>query len=477
MNQLRTNRSLRTPLLCVCLWLVGPAMGADAYRLIYFDGHTHTTHSDGSGSIADIAQVGRARGLSAVIVTNHTKQIADVNEWNEIVTQCAALSDPNFLMIPSFEVTGSEGLFCRDHVLAWGVPNPFVGDPNDALAPEEVWESPRNPFGTGPMDPDVIRQWTDWIHENGGIAVHAHTTGTTQLSYNVDCIEVMNLSHAKDVARFAQVAGFDRARAWELGLLFNSFAVYGDKYLQMPIDMPNPAYGQPGQPATVTLPLQQALYMGTSMIGDLGENSGGPQWIGAPTPADLLAAGAPEAAALNSWDDLLMAYVNGQTDHPIFGMAHSDAHNTANTLIGDPNADDSDVGEARNGVLVESLSAEAIYSAVKAGRSFVTTGPSLTFEANGALMGQTVEVGQGQAVQIRLSGNAESPTAVFVKVDIVKNGQVIKTLAPQTPTFDVTIEDANPANGYYRAELTTMDLATQAYQFAWANPVFVKQTN
>ncbi len=427
MNPKKANRSWRALLTCVCLCLAGRATGVDSYRLVYFDGHTHTTHSDGSGSIADIAQVARARGLDAVIVTNHTKQIADVNEWNEIVTQCAALSDPNFLMIPSFEVTGSEGLFCRDHVLAWGVTNPFVSDPNDALAPEEVWESPRNPFGTGPMYPDVIRQWTDWIHEHGGIAVHAHTTGTTQLSYNVDCIELMNLSHVKDVARFAQAAGFDQARALELGLLFNSFAIYGDKYLQMPIDMPNPAYGQPGQPATVTLPLQQALFVGTGMSGGLGENTGGSQWLGTPTPADLLAAGVPEAAPLHSWDDLLMAYVNGQTDHPIFGLAHSDAHNTANTLIGDPNTDDSDVGEAKN-------------------------------------------------AQVHLTGNAESANAVFVKVDIVKNGQVIKTLTPQTPVFGVTIEDNEPADGYYRAELTTMDLATKAYQFAWANPIFIKKT-
>lgn len=476
MKPKKTNKSLKALLTCVCLWCAGlvQTTAADPYRLAYFDGHMHTTHSDGSGSIADIAQVARARGLDAVIVTNHTKQILDVAEWNEIVTQCAALSDPNFLMIPSFEVTGSEGLFCRDHVLAWGVTNPFVGDPNDALAPEEVWESPSNPFGTGPLYPDAIRRWTDWIHEQGGIAVHAHTTGTTQPSYNVDCIEVMNLSHVKDVARFAQMAGFDQARAWELGLLFNSFAVYGDKYLQMPVDMPNPAYGQPDQPATVTLPLQQALYVGTGMSGGLGENSGGAQWLGTPTPADLLAAGAQEAAALHSWDDLLMAYVNGQTDHPIFGLAHSDAHNTANTVIGDPNADDSDVGEARNGVLVESLSEEGIYSAVKAGRCFATTGPSLTFQVNDVQMGQTVQIGSGGIARIHLTGDAENANAVFVKVDIVRNGQVLQSLTPQTPTFDVTIEDAEPTNGYYRVELTTMDLTTNAYQFAWANPIFVK---
>lgn len=167
-------------------------------ELIYFDSHIHTTHSDGTGAIADVKQVARKRGLNAVFVTNHTRQINDMDVWNEIVAQCETLSEKDFLMIPSFEITGSEGLFCRDHVLAWGVRRPFVGDPADALAPEEVWESPENPFGTGPMYPENIRRWTDWIHQNGGIAVHAHTSGTTQLSYNADFIEVINLSHIKN---------------------------------------------------------------------------------------------------------------------------------------------------------------------------------------------------------------------------------------------------------------------------------------
>lgn len=462
-----------TLVLNVCwMGLAHPIQATDSYQLIYFDGHMHTTHSDGSGSLADIKQVALARGLDAIITTNHTKQIVDMNEWQEIVDTSAALSDPNFLMIPSFEVTGSEGLFCRDHVLAWGVTNPFVGDANEALAPEEVWESLANPFGTGPLYPDVIRQWTNWIHDKGGIAVHAHTTGTTQLSYNVDCIEVMNLSHAKDVARFAQIAGFDAVEAWDLGLLFNSFSVYGPQYLPMPIDMPNPLYGQPGQPATVPLSLQEALYVGTSMINDFGENTGGPQWLGTPTPADLLAAGAPEAAPLNSWDDLLMAYVNGETDHPIFGLAHSDAHNTANTVIGDPNTDDSDVGEAKNGALVESLSPEAIYDAVKAGRVFATTGPALSFTVNYKRMGETVHLAAGESANIAFSTEAQSAGYVIAKVDLYKNGQIFKTEEPFLPTYELNVDDPDTVNGYYRVEIVSVDPVTNDLQFAWANPIF-----
>jgi hypothetical protein len=457
----------------------------------YFDGHMHTTHSDGSGSIADIKTVAKARGLSAVFVTNHTKQIVDMAEWMDIVTTCRTLSEKGFMMIPSFEVTGSEGLFCRDHILAWGVCNPFVGDPTLAIAPEEQWESPQNPFGTGPMYPEVLTQWTDWIHEHGGIAVHAHTTGTTQLSYNVDYIEVINLSHTKDVARFAQMAGFNAQDAWNLGVLFNSFAVYGGRYLQMPVNMPNPYYGLPGQPATVELPLQQALYMGTSMIGGMGENSGGAQWLGPNTPQALLDAGATPAADLNSWDDLLMAYINGEIDHPIYGVANSDAHNTANVVLGSMENDDSDVGEAKNGVYLTQFNRGQLFKAIRRGNLFATTGPSVYFDVNGQIMGETVKIctpsdkdfghgkpkhqpGRDDKAVLTLSANSQSLAAVIVKIDIIKNGVILQTSSPMTTEVELELEDQVTQDGYYRIEITAYDSISGKYQFAYTNPVFVE---
>ncbi|MFH0729252.1 MAG: hypothetical protein V2B19_23275 [Pseudomonadota bacterium] len=460
----------------VLMAAVPSAQAKNDLKLIYFDGHIHTTHSDGSGSIADVKQVAKERGLNAVIITNHTKQIADMNEWNDIVGQCRTLSEKEFLMIPAFEVTGSEGLFCRDHVLAWGVDTPFVGEPADALAPEEVWESPENPFGTGPMAPEVIRQWTDWIHENRGIAVHAHTTGTTQLGYNVDYIEVINLSHTKDVARFAQMAGFSAGEAWNLGVLFNSFAIFGDEYLQLPIDMPNPYYGQPGQPMTIQLPLQQALYMGTSLIGDMGENSGGAQWLGTPTPQTLLDQGATPAAPLNSWDDLLLAYIDGKIDHPIFGVANSDAHNTANIIIGSTGNDDSDVGEAKNGVYLHKFNKFQFAKAIRRGNLFATTGPSLYFDVNGEIMGETVQLGhkKNKKVKLNLRVNSENPAATLAVVSIIKNGEILFREEPMSPTYELELEDTVTGNGYYRVEVTSMDISDGRPRFAFGNPVFVK---
>ena len=271
-HQKETNRLPSTPLLCLFLWLVGlgQAIGADSYKLVYFDGHMHTTHSDGSGSIADVKQVAQARGLSVVIITNHTKQIVDVNEWNDIVTQTAALSEPNFLMIPSFEVTGSEGLFNRDHFLAWGVYDPFVGDNANALAPEEVWESPLNPAGTGPLAIGSIQAWVDYIHSHGGLAVHAHTSGTTQPEYGVDFIELYNIGHVKNVASYAKMMGFSDKDAWDLGTVFNDFAIYGNRDLNMMVQLP----GLPAMPLRIALnAANQAAYRRGPVAGRPG---GGP---------------------------------------------------------------------------------------------------------------------------------------------------------------------------------------------------------
>jgi len=260
----------------------------------------HTVESDGSGTVEDVKAAARRRGLDAVIVTNHTKQLT-LGEWKDLNQRSAALSDAEFVMLNAFEVTGSEGMLNRDHVLAWGVHDPFVGDNRMELAPEEVWESPPNPGGTGPLHPDNIARWVDYIHDNGGIAVHAHTTGNTNPLYGVDFIEVFNLSHVKDVAYYASLMGFPADLAWDLGLLLNNMAIYGERDLNMPVMLPG---------MTSPIPLKHALYQATLSLTGTGA------WLGTP------------AEPLRSWDELLLAYVNGEIERPVFGVANSDAHNT-----------------------------------------------------------------------------------------------------------------------------------------------------
>jgi hypothetical protein len=440
------------PLAVICLLVLAAAFAAVAsadeehYDLVYFDGHMHTTASDGSGSMADIKAVALKRGLSAVLVTNHARSL-DRDNWANLNRQARELSSDRFLMINAFEVTGSEGLFNRDHVLAWGAANPFVGDATLGLSPEEVWTSPANPAGTGALYPANIAKWVDFIHRQGGIAVHAHTTGTTNPTYGVDFIEVFNLSHVKDVARVAEATGFPAAQAWGLGLTLNNMAIYGERDLTMPVALP-------GMPPGMTLPLRDALHAATG------------QWLGG------------SEAPLHSWDELLMDYVSGELHHPTFGVADSDAHNTGNVGAGpfsDGSNDDSDVGEAKNGVLVDKLTQRSLLAAIKDGRCFATTGPSLSFTVNDKLMGETatLKMPRDRGVKLRLSVDAQSATAVIAKITIVKNGAVLKTMSPMTHAVDTLVTDSADEDGYYRVEVVAVD-ASGAYQFAYSNPVFVK---
>lgn len=433
--------------------------GKADYRVIYFDGHMHTVESDGSGSIEDLKVAAQARGLDAVIVTNHTKQLT-LEKWKNLNSRAKALCDSNFLVINAFEVTGSEGMFNRDHVLAWGVRDPFVGDDSLELAPEEVWESPRNANGTGTLYPDNIAKWVDYIHENGGIAVHAHTTGNTSPVYGVDFIELVNLSHIKDVAFYATMMGFSEQDAWNFGLVLNNMAIYGERDLNMMVTMPGVA---------VPMPLKYALYQATQTLTGTGE------WLGAP------------AQPLRSWDELLMMYVEGEIERPVFGVANSDAHNTYNIegrnwvggstdTQGDRSNDDSDVGEVKNGVLVRALNEAQLLSALKKGRCFATTGPSLSFSVNGSQMGETASFHAHKEMrpELALSVDSESPSSILAKIDIIKNGRVWRTLSPMSPIFETRITDEDLVKGYYRVEVVAVDGWTGKYSFAYANPVFTR---
>jgi len=405
--------------------------------LVYFDGHMHSVRSDGNGTVADIKSTALSRGLDAVIVTDHCEMLTQ-EEWDSLVADTAAASDENFLAFPGFEITGSEGLFNRDHILAINVDDPFADRFGPELCPSEVWFSPFNPAGTGALSVENIAKWVDFIHAQGGIAVHNHPSGTTQLDYGVKLMEVYNQGHVDDVMAYAMLLGYSAEEAWELGFTFNNFALYGERDVNMPV--PFPGFG--------VIPLRIALYQATLMLTGTG------QWLGSPE------------APLSSWDDLLMAYVDGTVDEPIFALANTDAHNT-----GDP---DSSVGLAKNGVyLMREFSEREFFKALKAGRSFATTGPSLAFSVNGELMGDTATITDGQA-SIHLSVNPENPAAVIYQIKIIKNGEDWLTISPYSTSFeDVISDELILEDGYYRVEVITFDWQFGDYGFAWSNPVFV----
>ena len=407
------------------------------YHLIYYDGHMHTTYSDGTGSVQDIKATALRRGLSLVIVTDHCTELTRA-KWEALVAETAAASDPGtFLALPGFEITGSEGIFNRSHMLAFNVADPFVGDDANELCPEEVWPDPPNPAGTGPTYPENLAKWADYIHSNGGIAVHCHTSGSTRLEYGVDSIEVYNQSQIDDIFRYAKVLSLSDEEAWAFAKTLNDVGLTGERDLNKPVLIG-------GQ----SLPLRQAVHSATEMLTGVG------QWLGSPE------------APVKSWDQLLMAYVDGTTDKPIFGVANTDAHNT-----GDP---DSNVGIAKNGLYVKTLTAEEVYAAIKAGRSFATTGPSLAFEVNGELMGSTAHIASGGSANLSLRASSESATGILTKIDIIKNGEVWRTISPMQPVYeDTLVDDSVTEDGYYRVEVTSQEQPDGPYHYAWSNPVFV----
>lgn len=406
--------------------------------LIYYDGHMHTTRSDGSGSVADIKATALSRGLDAVVITDHCKYLTR-ESWTSLVAEAASASGGAFLVLPGFEVTGSEGMFNQDHINALGIDDPFVGDDAFELCPEEVWESPPNPGGTGAVYPQHLTKWVDYIHSNGGIAVHNHTSGSTRLAYGVKHIEIYNQSHVDDVIGYAKMLGYSDEEAFGLGITLNNFAIYGERDVNMPVSFP-------GFPDPI--PLRIALFLATQAFSGVG------QWLGSPE------------APLSSWDDLLMAYVDGAVDTPVFGVANSDAHNTGSAA--------SDVGVARNGVYARAFSAHEFLKALKAGRSFATTGPSLHLDVDGERMGDTAYIFDGSG-SVNLRVNSEDATAILVQIDIIKNGRIWQTIHPMVPTYEAALlDDAVMEDGYYRIEVTSFDVVGGTSQFAWSNPVFVQ---
>jgi hypothetical protein len=75
-----------------------------------------------------------------------------------------------------------------------------------------------------------------------------------------------------------------------------------------------------------------------------------------------------------------------------------------------------------------------------------------------------------------LSVNAESASAVLEKVDIIKNGEILKTVNPKSPAYEETLEDSVTGSGYYRIEVTSYDASSGRRYFAWSNPVFFESS-
>ncbi|AFZ66911.1 CehA/McbA family metallohydrolase [Deinococcus peraridilitoris] len=177
--------------------------------------------------------------------------------------------------------------------------------------------------------------------------------------------------------------------------------------------------------------------------------------------------GPNNAAQLTFWDGLLRA---GQR---ITGVAGTDSH--------DPHAGRHRLGQAVTVIGADSLTPSGLLAGLKAGRAYVSLGPTLMFEghAGGDRAGMGGELPCAPVrLQLQLT-NLQYPTRLFV----LKNGlyHTHQDLPANSAVTELEIHDPDPLPGYYRAEAYA--LAPQSDSVAgreWqntlllSNPIYVR---
>src|SRR5262249_34014792 len=112
---------------------------------------------------------------------------------------------------------------------------------------------------------------------------------------------------------------------------------------------------------------------------------------------------------------------------------------------------------------------------LKAGKSFVTSGPMLTFTVNGSESGSVLKLGEKPKVRVKATARSQFPLA---KAELVHNGKVIATATLAGDKLSATLDQevALERGGWlaFRADGPgTPDTATGA-QNAHTNPVYIE---
>ncbi|WP_034269250.1 CehA/McbA family metallohydrolase [Haloechinothrix halophila] len=175
--------------------------------------------------------------------------------------------------------------------------------------------------------------------------------------------------------------------------------------------------------------------------------------------------------AIAIWDRLLAA------GHRVFASGGSDLHGTAN-----PEA--SALGAPTTVVYAGSLSRDAVVAALKAGRSYVTSGPSgpeLYLTAEGpagqhAMVGGTVTGGPADVVTVSVLVRGGTERVLT----LLRDGLVVRTEPVTADEQTVTLDQPIGPGGYLRAELrgapepdTEDPLNGRSGMVALTNPIFL----
>ena len=85
------------------------------------------------------------------------------------------------------------------------------------------------------------------------------------------------------------------------------------------------------------------------------------------------------------------------------------------------------------------LSFEAWARAIRAGRTFVTSGPILELRVDGSEPGDTLRVDTGARVEVELTARAARP--IIGALEVVLDGRVVAAGSPEAPTTDVRLRE------------------------------------
>ncbi len=134
----------------------------------------------------------------------------------------------------------------------------------------------------------------------------------------------------------------------------------------------------------------------------------------------------------------------------------------------------SQIGDARFYTYVgDDFSFENWFNALKAGRTFATTGPIVEFNINGKLPGDTLDVAAGTTLKISAKAYGEESRIPLSDLEIIGHGRVLKKVTASEAgqsAKELSIEMTLPADhGIWLAARTTAGPA----QIAHTTPVYV----
>jgi hypothetical protein len=171
------------------------------------------------------------------------------------------------------------------------------------------------------------------------------------------------------------------------------------------------------------------------------------------------------------WDKILNQYCQGKRSKPVWAIG---------TLAFDSGGNlDQELKNLRTVLLVPVLNKEEVYNSLKKGRTYVTMGKDAEqfllddFSIKDSDSGQKKIMGEELILhgmpQIRIKGNILRGQGRVFKIQLIKNGTVIKRFdAPAV--FDITYQDPESTDSsYYRVEIESAGLKVIT------NPIFVKK--